>query len=81
MSSPSARRCRPSSKFAGSSQACHAGRRHGQSPLVMANQAVSRLRPFTIMWLRNTPSKLNPNRSAARRLRRFSASHFHSKRR
>ena len=61
---PSARRCRPSaSKFAGSSHACHAGRRQPQSPSVIANQAVSRLRPLTTECCRNTPSNEKPKRS------------------
>ena len=79
---PSACRCRPpASKFAGSSQVSHAGRRQVQSPSVIANQAVSRLRPLTIMCCRNTPSNVKPKRSAARRERALAASHFHSNRR
>jgi hypothetical protein len=48
---------------------------------VIANQALSRLRPFTTWCLRNTPSKRNPKRSAARRDAWLSALHFHSRRR
>ena len=48
---------------------------------VLLNQAVSRLRPLTIMCWRKTPSKVKPKRSAARRERALTASHFHSSRR
>ena len=53
----------------------------GHSRSVMANQAVSRLRPLTTMCWWNTPSKRNPKRRAAWREGALSASHFHSRRR
>ena len=42
----------------------------GHSLSSIANQAVSRLRPLTIMCWRKMPSKVKPKRSAARRRRR-----------
>ena len=69
------------SKFAGSSQRSNAARTAGHSPSSIEYQAVSRLRPLTTMCWRNTPSKVNPKRSAARRERALAASHFHSRRR
>ena len=53
----------------------------GHSPSSSENQAVSRLRPLTIMCWRKTPSNVKPKRSAARRERALAASHFHSRRR
>src|SRR5665213_2016398 len=50
-------------------------------PIVVGYQAVSRLCPLTITWLRKMPSKVNPNRSAALRDATLSESHFHSRRR
>src|SRR6266849_1563601 len=62
------RRCPPfGSKFSGASHASNAARTAGHSPSMIENQAVSRLRPFTTMCCRNTPSYVNPNLSAARR--------------
>src|SRR5947209_16974856 len=46
----------------------------------MAYHALSRLRPFTIMCFRKTPSNVNPKRSAARRDATLRTSHFHSTR-
>src|SRR6266550_81439 len=75
-------RCRPSLlKFCGESHASNAARRAGHSASVIEYQAVSRLRPLTTMCWRNTPSKVKPKRSAARRDAVFSALHFHSYRR
>ena len=48
------------SKFDGSSQASNARRAAGHSPSRSEYQAVSRLRPLTIMCWRKTPSKVNP---------------------
>ena len=49
--------CRASAvKFSGASQRSKAALRAGQSPSSMANQAVSRLRPLTIMCWRKIPS-------------------------
>ena len=61
--------------------ASNAARTAGHSPSTIENQAVSRLRPLTIMCWRNTPSNVKPKRSAARRERALAASHFHSSRR
>ena len=52
--------------------------RAGHSPSSIANQAVSRLAPFTIMCCRKIPSNWNPSRNAARRDGSFKALHFHS---
>ena len=72
-------RCRPdSSKFSGASHRSNLARRCGHSSSTIAYHAVSRLRPFWIMCRRNTPSKENPSRNAARREGSFSALHFHS---
>ena len=68
----------------GGSACSHASmleRTSGHSSSIIANQAVSRLRPFTIMWRRKMPSNENPSLAAATRDRAFSASHFHSTRR
>ena len=61
--------------------ALHRAPARGHSSPSIENHAVSRLRPFTIMCERNTPSNVKPSRSAAARDRAFSASHFHSTRR
>ena len=80
--SPNRHFCWPSiSKFSGANHVSNAARNAGHSPSIAANQAVSRLRPFTMLACLKTPSKLNPNRSAACRDPRFAASHFHSNRR
>src|SRR5690606_39537438 len=76
------RRCRPaSSKLAGSSHWSNATFAAGHSRSSIENQAVSRLRPLTIMCWRKTPSNFMPNRSAARLEGVLSLLHFHSKRR
>src|ERR1017187_9121179 len=72
-------RCRPSlSKLAGASHASSASFLAGHSQSSMENQAVSRFLPLTTICWRKIPSKVNPSRSAARRLATFSALHFHS---
>lgn len=63
LKSSSRRRCCPaSSKFEGASQAVNAAEIRGHSGLIIENQAVSRLSPFTTMWWRKMPSKVKPNR-------------------
>src|SRR5260370_20650222 len=66
------------SKFSGASHVSNAARRAGQSLSTIANHAVSRLRPLTIICWRNTPSKEKPKRSAARLDGAFRLLHFHS---
>jgi hypothetical protein len=53
----------------------------GQSLSTIANHAVSRLRPLTIMCWRKMPSNVKPKRRAAARDGALRASHFHSRRR
>src|SRR5205807_7225212 len=53
----------------------------GQSSSIIANQAVSRFLPLTIMCWRKTPSGWKPSRWAARLLSALALSHFHSTRR
>ncbi len=75
----SARLCRPaSSKFPGFNHRAKPRFTAGHSVSSMAYQAVSRLRPFTIICWRNTPSKVKPSRLAAARGVAFNALHFHS---
>ena len=74
--------CRPvESKFAGLSQVSSAAFRSGHSISRSENTAVSRLRPFTIMCRRRTPSTLNPTLSAARAEAWLATSVRHSQRR
>lgn len=75
-------RCSPlASKFPGSSHFSNASFATGQSSSIIANHAVSRLRPLTTICLRNTPSNSNPSRRAARFDGSFKSLAFHSYRR
>jgi hypothetical protein len=77
--SASGRRCAPAaSRLSGASQAESAAATAGHSQSRIENQAVSRLRPFTTRSCRNTPSKRNPRRRAARFEASLASSHFHS---
>jgi light-independent protochlorophyllide reductase subunit B len=64
--------------FGDATHAIAAARIAGQSRSIIANQAVSRERPLTIMCWRNRPSNWKPRRAAARRDGALSALHFHS---
>ena len=68
-------------KFLGDNKTENAWSSADHSASIAANQAVSRLRPFTTDACRKIPSKLNPSLCAARREALLQASHFHSSRR
>src|SRR5215472_8452318 len=69
------------SKLSAANHASKPARTRGHSPSVMEYHAVSRFRPMIMRCCRKTPSKTNPNRSAARREGALALSHFHSSRR
>lgn len=72
--------CRPSAKLLGDNQASSSAPRAGHSLFRREYIAMSRGTPFSVHFLRKTPSNVNPKRSAARRDRSFSAVQVHSSR-